>query len=188
LGDRRIEMSTNGIVLKSPAPFQDDLRKYNVLYIILAAIGAIAGFIINGAPAALALAVCGLLPAYVIKAIIATKLTYALQKLSFVLPYTITGEALAGIVAIPLTQLGMTVTMYSGEPVVRIKNMTYLLHIYADGTFGLLFDQAAASRVLTGRRYISQYKNAIVAMGLIAFTVQQEMQKNLTAGNTIKGE
>ena len=169
-------MNTNGIELKSPAPFQDNLRKYNVLYFIFAAIGAIVGAAINGAPAALALAVCGLLPAYVIKAIIATKLTYELQKLSFVLPYNITGEELAGIVAIPLTRLGMTVTMYSGEPVATYQSMTYLLHLYTDGTFGLLFDQATASRILTGRRYITQYKKAIVAMGLIAFSVQNEMK------------
>jgi hypothetical protein len=70
--------------------------------------------------------------------------------------------------------------MYGSEPVARIKNMTYLLHIYADETFGILFDQATASRVLTGRRYISQYKKAIVAMGLIAFTVQSEMKKALS--------
>lgn len=169
-------MNSNGSILTSPAPFQDDLKKYNVLYPIFIVVGIIVGLI--GDATWYMMGLVGLVPAGLIKSAIATKMTYDLQKRSFELPYKITGVELCGVVTIPLTQLGMLVNVENGETVATYLGMQYTLRIYSDGTFGFLFDHSStASRALLGRRYIGQYKKAIVAMGLIAYIVQDEMRK-----------
>lgn len=128
-----------------------------------------------------------LFPAWLIKSAIAAKLVLSLEKLSFEMPYVISGKELAGLITLFLTQLGMTVTVEGTEAVVTNQTIRYYIKIYPDQTFGILFDPTLASRLFTGRRYISQYKKAIVVMSLIAFIVQSKMNAQ-DKGTKISGE
>lgn len=161
--------------LESPAPLPDNLKKFNALYPVFFIIGIMVGLI--GDATWYMMGLIGLIVALIIKSIIATKLDYSLSKMSFETPRLISGSEMAGLIAIPLTQLGMAVTVDGKEAVVTYMGMQYYIRNYTDGSFGLIFDGTLASRVLTGRRYISQYKKAIVAISLIAYTIQNEMEK-----------
>lgn len=168
-------MEVNGLKLTSAAPMEDKLKKYNALYVVFFVSGCVIGIMTNSTW--FFMGVIFLLPALLIKSVIATKFVLALQKISFTAERILSGQEMAGLIAIPLTQLGMTVAVDGEEAVVTYKGMQYYIRNYSDGTFGLIFDHSLASRLISGRRYISQYKKAIIAIGLITFTIQSEMSK-----------
>lgn len=173
--DEECSMEFNGLKLTSAAPMEDRLSKYNIIYMIFFIAGCILGAVSNSNWFFMGLIF--LIPAGFVKSMIATKLVLDLQKMSFSIERALSGQEMAGLAAIPLTQLGMIVTVDNGEAVVSYKGMQYYIRIYSDLTFGLIFDRSFASNFIGGHRYISQYKKALIAMSLIAFTIQSEMSK-----------
>lgn len=169
-------MDRNGLKLTSSAPLEDKLRKFNVLYIIGLVIGCAYGIIID-TPNWFITGVIFIIPAWLIKYVIAMALGVGLQQTIFNASRSFTGQELKELVSIPLTEMGMTVSYESGKAIVTYSGMRYTLRSHSDSTFGLTFNQTASSGLLGGFRPILQYKKAIIAMGLIAFTVQCEMSK-----------
>jgi len=102
-----------------------------------------------------------------------------LRKLEFNLPVSISGQDLAGILVYPLTQLGMTVSFSNSLTKIKYKGMYYLITINNNGTFSIIFNRTFEASLIGGRRYIAEYKKAIVAFGLIAYTIQKELNKSI---------
>lgn len=173
-------MDTKGLKLTSAAPLEDKLKKFNLVYIIGFAIGCIYGIIVD-TPNWFVTGAIFIIPAWLVKYVIAMALDVGLQKTVFNANRSFTGKEVAGLISIPLTQMGMTVSIESEKAVVTFNGMRYTIRSYSDNTFGLTFNQTASSGLLGGFRPILQYKKAIVAMSLIAFTVQSEISKAKSA-------
>lgn len=169
-------MDNEGIVLTSPAPMKDTLKQYNVFYVVFFVLGALYAISMQTGSWLMAGAI-GLAVAFIIKMVIAIGHLHKLRKLKFYLHESMSGQDMAGMITYQLTQLGMEVNVDKGDAVVKYKGMLYYVVDNNDNTFSLLFDRTFASGMIGGRRYISEFKKAIIAIGLIAYAVQSEMSK-----------
>ncbi|MGF7145364.1 hypothetical protein HNQ56_003805 [Anaerotaenia torta] len=169
------------LILKSPEPLDDGLRKYNKLYYILGGAGVILGVIMGGFDGAVILGLLLCLTALGIKHCIADwRMKNNLRKIRFQLPYHIENEVLLSYIILPLTQLNMRVEKKSdGCPCIIDKGIIYdVLVDNEEGIFNIWWRFSIAKAFFSMRTKIPYYRKAVVAMGIIGYTVQQEMIKN----------
>lgn len=169
-----------GIVLDGAIPLDDGLRSYNILYWIIGIIGFICGFIQNGMGAGAALGLVGCLIAFVIKAAIAQYKMDKLRFLEFYLPdSSLSDNDLLRIITAPLTNMGMRVEMNSnGSACITHKRIIYDVNINRPGnnTFTLWW-RFSILKSFVSRTKIPYYRQAVITMGLIAYTIQDEVKK-----------
>ncbi|MEA5039033.1 MAG: hypothetical protein VB086_04265 [Clostridiaceae bacterium] len=165
-------MENRTIRLSSPAPLEDRLKRFNVIYPVSFLIGVIIGLLFDATWYMMGLT-C-LIPAWLIKTMFASRQILKLQDMRFEMSGPISVRDMAGKITLPLTQLGMTVTVDNNAAVVTYRSMQYHIITDAEGGFWFLLGPTRKSALLIGDRYITQYNKAIVAIGLIAYTVQKE--------------
>lgn len=180
----------NGLTLESAAPLDDGLRKYNILYFIFACIGFLIGIVDAGFRQAIAWTIFGLVIGFLIKAVIADTMMRRLYLLVFNLPdANINNAQLMKTIVKPLTSLGMTVEMNSdGSPCITHGKIKYNVKIHGsqNNTFSLYWNLSFA-RTFFLYTYIPYYRQAVVSMGLIAYTIQDEVSK-INKDQNNKGE
>lgn len=170
-------LSSNGRVLDSPAPIDDGLRRLNWLYYVAGGIllalfifgkeRSIFGFLFLGA--------FFFLIAFTLKHIIAKDLlALKLPKIEFALPENIDEQQIVGKITMPLTAAGMTVEKNSnGYPVITYHKVKYSVYIDSEkSNFRIDSDKSFFS--FSG---IKLYRKVVIAMGIIAYTIQQEALK-----------
>lgn len=170
------KFSKIGVVLTSPAPLDDGLRKYNVLYAIAAVAGVFLGKdggffgIVTGVGFLLVVALF-------IKYILAfDKRNMILPKKKFALPIGTDTDKITGIITVPLTSMGMVVEKdTAGTPVIYHKNIKYTVLIDRDNNTFSLDHKIKMFR----SKGITAYRKVVVSMGLIAYTIQQEIRKSI---------
>lgn len=162
----------NGIVLTSPSPIMDNMSNFNKLYYIPIIIGIIIGFtnitrgllIWFGASFILALIHAG----------IASYKTSGINVMEFALPMQVTNEKLMQLTMLPLTQLGMNVEKKSdGTMLIKYRGKKYKILLKNNGNF-LVWMEVTPSNI--GAMF--DYRKQVVATGLIAYTIQEELRKN----------
>lgn len=169
------DFSTNGIQMTSPAPLDDGLRKFNVLYAVAAVAGVFLGFG-GGFVGILAGMAFLLLFALFIKHTLAKDKLCKIQQTEFALPNGARTEDIVGQVTVPLTSMGMFVekNMF-GEPVILHNNIKYMIDVHEENhTFSI-----EHSIKIFRSKGIRGYRKVVASMGLIAYTVQQELLKNV---------
>lgn len=170
-------LSSNGRILESPAPIDDGLRRFNWLY--YAAVGLVVAILIFGKgrsiSGGLVLLVFFLFIAFFIKHIIAKDLlTLKLPKIEFALPENIDEQQIVGKIAMPLTGAGMTVEKdNSGYPVITYHKVKY--RVYIDKEKSIF--RISAEKSFFSFEGIKLYRKVVIAMGIIAYTIQQEVLK-----------
>lgn len=174
-------MDHEAVRLTSPAPLEDRLKRFNAIYPAAFLAGAIIGILFHATWYTMGL-FC-LIPAWLIKSLIATKLVLALQSIHFEMPYSLTGRDLAGRITLSLTQLGMTVTVDDAAAVITYRSMQYYIRNNSGGSFYVIFGPTVGSTLLMGHRYITQYKKAIVAIGIIVYVIQGTMDMHPAESN-----
>ena len=164
---------SNGIVLESSDPLQDNLSKFNYFYWIGIGIGVIFG-ICTGVVTIPFFVVAFFMLAFAAKGIIAGFRLAELRKMKFQLPMAITPVELTEILANPLSELGMTIKNNKQDICIKYKMKTFYIMIdNTDSTFKVRDVCNASKWVLPSRSDSYRYKLTIVAIPLIAFTVQQ---------------
>lgn len=172
----------NGIVLDSAAPLNDGLDKVNVIYYIFGVIGFIIGIMDAGLKEAIAWVFFGFAVAFVVKAVISDICMRKLFFMEFHLPVPdISLPELMGVIVRPLTTLGMTVEMNSdGSPSIIHNGIVYDVVInHGFDTFSLQWSLAGARQIFH-YTFIKYYKRAVCSMGLIVFTIQEELSSKNT--------
>ena len=175
-GEKKI-LSSNGRILESPAPIDDGLRRFNWLYYVAGGL-LLAMFIFakqRSLSGFLFLAAFFFLVAFTIKHLIAKDLlTLKLPKIEFALPENMDEQQIVGRITMPLTGAGMTVEKNTdGYPVITYHRVKYSVHI----------DKEKASfRIDPNKSFFSfsgikLYRKVVIGMGIIAYTIQQELLK-----------
>lgn len=169
--------SNNGKILDSPAPIDDGLRKFNWLYYVAG--GLLVAMFIFGKERSvsgfLVLATFFFLVAFTIKHVIAKDLlTLKLPKMEFALPEDIDEQQIVGKIAMPLTGAGMTVEKDSnGCPVITYRRVKYFVYIDKEkSNFRISLNKS-----FFAFEGIKLYRKAVIAIGIIAYTIQQEALK-----------
>ncbi len=164
------------VYVSSPAPIDDGGRKYNVITLVAAAIGAVIGLVAGGTGG---LAICALMGAvlgYITEATIVKVKWYGLREMKFGMGHTVEKAALFQRLVQELTPMGMTVEMNTdGTPVLTYQTLIYEINLNEDQTFTIWWRKSLARAffsidILT---VIPNYRKAVVAMGIIAYHIQQ---------------
>lgn len=161
------------IILKAPVPLDDGGRKYNILYLLLGGGGLIAGFN-AGLAGALILGLFGIMIAYTIKLAIVDWKWKDLRKLKFALGYKRNYDELIQELLPILTPLNMGIEKHKeGYPSVIYKN-TFFDVIYNDDQSFTIWWRKSLIRAFAPKSALSYYSDAVKAMGIIGYYVQQE--------------
>lgn len=164
----------------SPAPLDDGLRSYNFLYLV--------GFILFGLignfnkrfdiEIFLLLGVLGLLLAFVIKSTIANSKALKLRFKEFNLPYNIDNSNFINSIILDLNKLDMFVERDGDSLCIKHKGIIYDVILSNDSFtlwWSLPFFKLIFSRVMA----IHTYRNIVVSMGLISYSIQKSAYQNL---------
>lgn len=85
---------------------------------------------------------------------------------------------LLSIITIPLTNLGMTVTLTKNNVIsITHKNVIYDVNFNNDNTFGIWWRKSIGRAFFELSGKITLYRKAVTSMGLIAYTVQQALEE-----------
>ncbi len=170
-------LSNNGRILETPAPIDDGLRRFNWLYYVAGGL-LVVMFILGkerSVSGFLFLAMFFFLTAFTIKHLIAKDmLALKLPKMEFALPENMDEQQIVGKIAMPLTGAGMTVERDSnGFPIITYRRVKYFVSIDKEkANFRISLNKSFFA--FTG---IKLYRKAVIAMGIIAYTIQQEALK-----------
>lgn len=166
----------NGLNLSSPAPFENQLKKFNILYVILSIIFVIFFKKDVGSVVSILMAICA---SFLIINIIAAFKIDKLRTVEFTLPSSIQKEQIIDLITLPLTQLNMKVENLRSYIRITHNKMQYDILIYPNrNTFKIWPQKTLLSRLLA-RIYTKLYKNAILSMPIIAYTIQKEVNKSI---------
>lgn len=186
-GDHMItdNQENKGILLSSPEPLDDGLRKYNKLYYMFFITGAFISFINrNSFPEIIGAGIFFCLIALGVKSTIAGSKLHKLRRLEFQLPYEIEYEKLMLYITLPLTQLNMKVEKdTNGQPCITDKGVIYDIIIDNENTVFTIWWRLSIPKVFSFASNITYYRKAVVSMGIIGYMIQQEMMKNQKATN-----
>jgi len=162
----------NGITLTSPEPIMDNMSRFNNLYYIPMILGLIIGFSNSKRGLAIWLGISFVL--VLIHAGIAAYRTSGINVMEFTLPRKVTNEELIKLTMIPLTQLGMTVEKKTnGTLFIKYKGKKYDVLLKNSENFIVWMDITPSN---IGAMF--DYRKQVVATGLIAYTIQEELRKN----------
>mgnify|MGYP000619231380 CR=1 FL=1 len=160
------------IVLNSPVPLDDGGRKYNILYVVLGGGAAIFGSG-NGWFGAVFLGLLGIMIAYTIKSVIVDLKWKNLRKLKFAVNYKLEYDELIKRLFPTLSPLNMRLEKHKdGYMTVTYKNIFYDV-IYNDDQTFIIWWRKSLIRAFIPKGAISYYPDAVKAMGIIGYYVQQ---------------
>lgn len=182
-------MQKNNIILSSTEPITDGGRKYNWIYAAGAVIGFILGIYLGNVGAGILFAVCGMVVALGIKNMICKQMDNVLRKMTFTCYQRLPYEQLIQRLQPSLLPLGMTIERgKGGEPVISYKGLIYDVKYEQDNTFTIWWRQSVINALITRNEYISVYRKASVAYGIIAYHIQQicNGQSDTNQKNSIK--
>lgn len=167
-------MQKKNVVLSSTEPITDGGRKYNWLYVVGAVIGFIAGIYLGSIEGGIFFAVCGMVVALCIKNMICNWMDSVLRKMTFSCSQKMPYEQLIQRLQPILLPLNMTIERgKSGEPVISYNGLIYDVTYNEDNTFAIWWRQSIIKALITRNEYISVYRKASVAYGIIAYHIQQ---------------
>ncbi|MBD5507436.1 MAG: hypothetical protein HDR05_05180 [Lachnospiraceae bacterium] len=179
--------------LSSMAPLDDGGRKYNIIYIVAVALGVIIGICLhNGIEGILGVNFLTLLMALTIKHCILDLKWKGLRLQKFYLDNKVPYDALIHHLIGQLTPLNFRVEKGSEEnPVITHKKMIYDVTYGEDDSFTIWWRKSIVGAFFDFRTSIYHYRNTVVDMGIIGYTVQQiccenmanNMQKNAMYGS-----
>lgn len=164
------------VYLNAPTPLDDGGRKYNIIYAVGAVGCGLVAAVSGGFSVAIVGALFGLCMAYVIKACIVKVKWYGLREMKFALPHPTTAQAILQKLIGILTPMGMNVELNSdGTPVITYQNVIYDVNFNDDQTFTLWWRKSFARAFFSIDLFtiIPNYRKAVVAMGIIAYHIQQ---------------
>ncbi len=172
----------NPIILDSPVNFNDELRKFNVIYLIIAFITIL---LVKNPQEKL---VCTIFfsgaGGFLITNIISTFKVDFLRQKEFEFKGSFSKDQIASFIAIPLTKLGMTVELVSDYIRITHNSVEYdVVLIPENGVFKIWPQKNTISWLISGRVYLRLYKKSIFTMPIIAYTIQYEINKALN--NTV---
>ncbi len=175
------EKSLNNIRLDSSQPIDDGGRKYNFIYLIAVIAGVVLFIPMMGVSFSALLfgGLLGAISAWVIKNIICRFKCYDLRTMTFAydnaVPYAQLIQSLQPI----LLPLGMNIEISSqGYMVIKYKGVYYDVYYNNDHTFSIAWRMSVLGALITRNEYISQYRKACVAYGIIGYYVQNFCQWN----------
>lgn len=162
----------DGIILTSPSPIMDNMSNFNKLYYIPIIIGIIIGSSNLTRGLAIWFGISFILA--LIHAGIAAHRTSGINVMEFALPKQVTKENLIQLTMLSLTQLGMNVEKKTnGTMFIKYKGKKYDVLIKDNGNFIVWMDVTPSN---IGAMF--DYRKQVVATGLIAYTIQEELRKN----------
>lgn len=168
-----------GIILESAGPLNDGMRSYNKLYPIFGIIGLLIGTIIDGIKTGIGLMIVGLIVAFYIRALISNAMIESLGNIEFYYASQNTSQSyLMKLIVKPLSSLGMTIEMKTdGTPLIMHNGLQYIIHVSECNIF-TIDCLIPLSKRMGHYSKVSFYEKAVVSMGLIAYTVQEELSNN----------
>lgn len=170
------QRSQEPLRLNSPAPITDGGRRYNKLYKVLAPIGAVL-FIFTGGLQLGSIfvgALFGLLIARIIKGVILKWAWGALRGQPFALDNKVPYDKLIEQLIPALMPLGMIIEKNkNGAPTITYKKTIYDVCYEKDDTFTIWWRKSPLRAFFEMRTSVSNYRDAVVAMGIIGYHVQQ---------------
>ena len=149
------------IKVDSPAPLSDGMAGSQWIYIPLI------------------ITLFGLLIYYIIRIFVADAgLTQLRKKVRFYKPpISFTTAELITAITPQLMSMGMTVTLSKNDTIsVSYKGMIYDINFYGDN-YGIWWRKSVGHAFFSVDGDITKYKKAVVAMGIIAYTVQTVLEK-----------
>ena len=174
------ENTSMPIKLNSPNNFPNELKNYNIIYIITGILFAI----FLGEDLTIFFAILfGLATAFMIVNIIINFKVGTLRTTKYYLPGNFSKDEIVTMITLPLTQLNMTVENSSDS--VRITHNKLQYDISFDqntNTFTVWVSRSLISSFLLGRIYIDVYSKAICSMPIIIHTIQFQIEKALNLG------
>ena len=176
------------ISVSSPAPLDDGGRRYNVIIIAAAVIGAILGLVTGGLKSLILCVLIGAFFGYIIKGIIISLKWYGLRQLKFKMGHTVEKTVLLQYLIERLTPMGMMVEMGSdGMPVITYQTLIYEIYFNEDQTFTIWWRKSLARAFFSFDliTLIPNYRKTVVAMGILAYHIQL-FSMSLTADNADK--
>jgi|GEM_PF-1991790 len=168
----KMEKPVDGIRLESVAPFEDAMLPLNKGYYICGGIGLAVG-LMGGVGIAVLAGLVGAFLWWVIKANIALVKWRQLKAYKFHLSRQVSYEELIAKLVTVLTSYGLRVDRRSdGSPEVSYKNVRMQVKYNGDGTFSMPWRQKLGM-LFFDSRYITSYKNTVMAMSILGYHVQQ---------------
>ncbi len=160
------------IKLASPAPLNDGGKKLSLFYLIGLA-GAILG-LRQGCGGMMVLGMVGLWIGYVIKSFILENRLYRLRRLRFHVDSRLSTDELIGRLIPVLTPLGMVIEKNgAGNPMITYQGLMYDVDYADDTSFTLYWRKSVLKAICGFKRLGANYRKAVVAMGIIAYHIQQ---------------
>lgn len=162
------------ITLQSPAPLDDGGRKYNKLYYILGIIGGILGLPNGGIPGFIVGGIFGIMIAYTIKECIVSGKLGGLRRIEFSMGTMIPYEELISELIPLLAPMGMVVEKSAnGFPIITYDKLIFDVSYTKNGTFTIWWRRSPLRALFIVNTKITIYRKAVVAMGIIAYHIQQ---------------
>ena len=162
------------IVLSTTEPITDGGRKYNFLYFIGAIAGFILGICLGNFGGGIFFAVIGMLAAWGIKNLICNFTANDLRGMTFNCSGKVPYDYLIQKLQPYLLPLNMTIECGTvGNPIISYKGLIYDVTYNEDNTFTIWWRQSLVRAFITSNEYISVYRKASVAYGIIAYHIQQ---------------
>ncbi|OOB75249.1 hypothetical protein AXF41_09235 [Clostridium haemolyticum] len=158
--------------LNSPSPFKNELKKYNVLYIIFSLVFII--FTGNDLGTIVSI-LAGSTGAFLIINIIATFKVFNIRKMIFSLRNFTSRENVISSITLPLTSLNMKVENLPNCIRVTHNKTFYDIFINEDKNTFIIFPEKSLFFRILSRLYINLYKNAIISVPIIAYTIQSQL-------------
>lgn len=176
-GHQQKENNSTTIKLDSPDNFPNELRKYNIMYIITVILFAI---FLGKYITVLFAALLGLTVAFIVVNFIINFKVGTLRTTKYYLPGNFSKDEIVALITQPLTSLNMNVENLSDSIRVKHNGMHYNIYLNSeDSTFTAWVNRPLLSSALLGRSYIYIYLKAIFSMPLIIYTIQSEIEKTL---------
>ncbi|MBC2579363.1 hypothetical protein [Clostridium sp. DJ247] len=168
--------NVNGLNLSSPSPFKNELKKFNILYILLSAIFVIFLSKDVGSVLSILMAICA---SFLIINIIAAFKVDKLRAMEFNLSASMSKDQLIDIITLSLTQLNMKVENLSHYIRITHNKLQYDILINPNKNTFRIWPQKTLLSRLFARIYTKLYKNAILSMPIISYTIQIEINKSI---------
>ena len=174
------------VYLTSPAPLDDGGRKYNIIYLAAAGICGIAGLATGGFSGLILGVVVGLFIGFVIKASVIKFKWYGLREMKFAMGHPVEKNLMFQRLVEKLTLMGMVVELHTdGTPVITYQSVIYEISLNEDQTFTIWWRKSLARVIFSIDLFtiIPNYRKAVVAMGMIAYYIQQLSMEQLPSNS-----
>ena len=174
------------VYLTSPAPLDDGGRKYNIIYLAAAGICGIAGLTTGGFSGLILGVVVGLFIGFVIKASVIKFKWYGLREMKFAMGHPVEKNLMFQRLVEKLTPMGMVVELHTdGTPVITYQSVIYEISLNEDQTFTIWWRKSLARAIFSIDLFtiIPNYRKAVVAMGMIAYYIQQLSMEQLPSNS-----